>query len=113
MGAKLKPLGEQVIVITGASSGNGLATAREAVRRGARVVLVARNAPALKAIAAELGDNAAICAVDVADAGSAERVAEAAVQAFGGFDTWVNCAAVTSYGTLEQLGMAEQRRVFD
>jgi short-subunit dehydrogenase len=113
MRLKLKPVADQVIVITGASSGNGLATAREAVRRGARVVLAARNKPALDKIAIELGDAAAVCAVDVAEEGSAERIAQTAIDAFGGFDTWVNCAAVTSYGTLEQLGMAEQRRVFD
>ena len=113
MRVRLKPVSEQVLVITGASSGNGLATAREAVRRGARVVLVARNAPALDAIADDLGDAAVACAVDVADAGAAERVAQAAVEAFGGFDTWVNAAAVTAYGTLDQLGIDEQRRVFD
>ena len=113
MAKHLKPLAEQVIVITGASSGNGLATAREAVRRGARVVLVARNGPALEKIAAELGENAVACAEDVADEGAANRIATAAIKAFGGFDSWVNCAAVTSYGSLEQLGLAEQRRAFD
>lgn len=110
---KQKPLAEQVLVITGASSGNGLATAREAVRRGARVILVARNKAALDQIAADLGPAAAVCAADIADQRSAERIAEAAIDAFGGFDTWVNCAAVTSYGTLEQLGLDEQRRVLD
>jgi short-subunit dehydrogenase len=113
---KLKRLGEQVIVITGGSSGNGLATAREAVRRGASVVLAARNTAALDQIAGELradGGRVAVCAVDIAQEGSAERIARTAIDAFGGFDTWVNCAAVTSYGTLEQLGMDEQRRIFD
>ena len=113
MRKNLKPVSEQVIVITGASSGNGLATAREAVKRGAKVLLVARNKPALETIAAELGDSAAVCAIDVADKGAGKRIADAAAAAFGGFDTWVNCAAVTSYGSLEQLGMDEQRRVFD
>lgn len=113
MRKKLKPLDQQVLVITGASSGNGLGTAREAVERGARVLLVARNRPALEKIAEELGTSAAVFAVDVAEADAAERIAEAAIKKFGGFDTWVNCAAVTSYGTLEQLGMDEQRRVFD
>ena len=116
MAKRLKPLSEQVLVITGASSGNGLATAREAVRRGAAVVLVARNERALKEIARDLeraGGRVAICPIDVATEGSAERIAEVAIEAFGGFDTWVNDAAVTSYGTLEQLGIDEQRRIFD
>lgn len=116
MGARLKPIPQQVVVITGASSGNGLATAREAVRRGAAVVLVARNRSALDRIARELrseGGRVAVCAIDVADEGAAEKIADTAVKNFGGFDTWVNCAAVTSYGTLEQLGLAEQRRVLD
>jgi short-subunit dehydrogenase len=113
---RLKPLSEQVIVITGASSGNGLATACEAVRRGAAVVLAARNERALKEIRRDLkrsGGRVAICPIDVAEDGAAERIAEVAIAEFGGFDTWVNDAAVTSYGTLEQLGMDEQRRIFD
>jgi short-subunit dehydrogenase len=113
---KLKPICEQVIVLTGASSGNGLATAREAVRRGAAVVLVSRNKAVLEKVARELraqGGRAAVCVADVGDMSSAERIATTAVKAFGGFDTWVNCAAVTSYGTLEQLGLDEQRRVLD
>ena len=116
MPKKLKPLAEQVIVITGGSSGIGLATARCAVERGAAVVLVARNQPALDVIADELraeGGRVAVCSADVADPASAECIAGAAVEAFGGFDTWVNCAAVTSYGSLEQLGLDEQRRVID
>ena len=116
MRVKLKPVAEQVIVITGGSSGNGLATAREAVRRGAAVVLAARNKAALDKIARELrseGGRVAVCAQDVAAEGSAERIAQAAIDAFGGFDTWVNDAAVTSYGTLEQLGVDEQRRILD
>lgn len=116
MRKRLKPLSEQVIVLTGASSGNGLATAREAVRRGAAVVLVARNKSALDTIAGELragGGRVALCPADIAEAGAAERIAAVAMDAFGGFDTWVNCAAVTSYGTLEQLGLDEQRRILD
>jgi short-subunit dehydrogenase len=113
----LKPVSEQTIVITGGSSGNGLATARAAVEQGANVVLAARNREALERVAEELrrlgGGKVAICAVDVAEEGSAEKIAETAVREFGGFDTWVNDAAVSDYGTLEEIGEAEHRRVFD
>ena len=112
----LKPLARQAIVITGASSGIGLATAREAVRRRSSVVIAARNSDALEEIATELrerGGRVAVCAVDIGADGSAERVARCATEAFGGFDTWVNCAAVSDYGTLEQIGLAEHRRVFE
>ena len=55
MAATLKPLSEQVMVITGASSGIGLATARRAAAAGARVVLAARNSEALdEAVVSEL-----------------------------------------------------------
>ena len=54
MAVKLKPLEGQVIVITGASSGIGLATARKAAKAGAAVVLAARNAEALRAVCEDI-----------------------------------------------------------
>ncbi len=63
----LKPLHQQVIVITGASSGIGLVTARMAARAGAGVLLVARNENALRRITAELQANGAEAAYVVAD----------------------------------------------
>lgn len=113
---RLKPLAEQVIVITGASSGNGLATALLAARRGASVVLVARNAEALETIRDRIladGGRAVAVVADVANADEVERIAERAVEAFGGFDSWVNNAAAGIYGTLEQVPLADHRRVFD
>jgi short-subunit dehydrogenase len=112
----LRPISEQTIVITGATSGNGLATALKAVELGANVVLAARNEEALDRVAEELrskGAKVATCATDVAENGSAEAIADVAFREFGGFDTWVNDAAVSDYGTLEQIGEAEHRRVFD
>jgi short-subunit dehydrogenase len=111
-----KPLGEQAIVITGASSGIGLATARMAAAAGARVLMVARNAEALDeavaAIRAE-GGTAEALALDVAEADAPDRIGAAARAAFGGFDTWVNNAAVALFAPLDETTIEEQRRVFD
>ncbi|TFI57988.1 SDR family NAD(P)-dependent oxidoreductase [Sphingomonas parva] len=116
MAPRLKPLREQTIVITGGSSGNGLATAEAAVRRGAAVVLAARNAEALEQIRARLaaeGGRVAVCATDVAGEEDVARVARTATEAFGGFDSWVNCAAAATYGRVEQIPLDDHRRVFE
>lgn len=112
----LKPLSEQSIVITGASSGIGLATARRAARAGARVVLVARNEEALAEAVAGIrahGGKAIHLALDIADDDAPERIGRAAREAFGGFDTWVNNAAAALYSKLTETSIAEQRRIFD
>ena len=116
MAITLKSLRDQVIVVTGATSGNGLAIVEAAVRHGAAVVATARNEPALEALRDRLtadGGRIAICVADVSDMAAVERVAAAAVEAFGGFDTWVNNAGIGTYGTLEQVPIADHRRVFD
>jgi NAD(P)-dependent dehydrogenase (short-subunit alcohol dehydrogenase family) len=113
---ELKPLNEQVIVITGASSGIGLTTARLAVKRGARVVLAAREEASLAKITDRLraqGGEAVYAVADVADQAAVARIADVAVDAFGGFDTWVNNAGVTVYGELHVVPLADQRRVFE
>ncbi|HEY8575840.1 MAG TPA: SDR family oxidoreductase [Devosia sp.] len=113
---KLKPLHQQVVVVTGASSGNGLAITEAATRKGAAVVMAARSSATLEEIAARLradGARIAICVADVAEDDAAERIAATSVEAFGGFDTWVNNAAAGAYGTLEQLSLAEHRRIMD
>lgn len=113
---RLKPLDRQVILVTGASSGIGLATVRMAAARGARVMLVSRNAEALRGIAEDLrarGGQAAWAAADVADHGALEAAARKAEEAFGGIDAWVNDAGVSVYGTLEQTPLEDQRRLFE
>jgi short-subunit dehydrogenase len=118
MNVTLKPIRDQVLVITGASSGIGLATARAAVRDGARVFLIARNDEALGRIVAELNEitrepRAAHLAADVADAEALERAAHQAVERFGTIDTWVNNAAVSLYGRLTEVRLEDKRRLFD
>jgi NAD(P)-dependent dehydrogenase (short-subunit alcohol dehydrogenase family) len=114
--AQLKPLRDQTIVVTGASSGIGLATAQRAALAGARVMLVARNPEALTAVQRRIdagGGDVAIYVADVGEPDAAERIAAATIERFGGFDTWINNAAAATYGTILETPLADQRRVFD
>lgn len=112
----LKPLSEQVMVVTGASSGIGLVTAKEAARAGASVVLAARNEADLRhavdGIRGE-GGRGIYMVADVADADQVDRIAEAAIAEFGRIDTWVNNAVVSLYGRITDVSLDEMRRQFD
>ena len=111
---KHKPLRDQVIVVTGASSGIGLATARMAAKGGARVVLAARSGAALAHIVAEIeaaGGQAVWVEADVGARAEVEVIAAKAITAFGGFDTWVNVAGVTIYGPLRAVSDADHARL--
>jgi NAD(P)-dependent dehydrogenase (short-subunit alcohol dehydrogenase family) len=116
MRQKLKPLNEQVIVITGASSGIGLATAKRAARRGAQVVLVSRDEEDLARAVGEIqerGASAVHFVADVADQAAMERVARDVVVQFGRIDTWINNAGVTVYGLIEEVPTEDARRLFE
>jgi short-subunit dehydrogenase len=111
---RLKPLSEQVIVITGASSGIGLATTRLAAARGARAVVAARSRNALHELIAELsgkGQRAVAVVADVTSESDVQTIADEAVRAFGGFDTWVNNAAVSAYGYCLELPLADMHQI--
>ncbi len=113
--AKLKPLSRQIVVITGASSGIGLATARKAAAAGAKVLLVARGEAAMKAAVAEIedaGGEAAYAVADVGDVAQLQQAAEMAVQRFGRIDTWVSNAGVAIYDDVLTTPRAEHEQLF-
>ena len=111
-----KPVSEQVIVISGASSGIGRATARAAGERGAKVVVSARNEEALDHAAAEieaLGGEALAVVGDAASDGDAGTLCARAVKRFGRIDTFAVTVMVTVYAEVEQLELEELQRVLD
>lgn len=113
---KLKPINEQVIVITGASSGIGLATAMLAAKRGAKVVLAARSDEALDSCVAKIaseGGEAISVYCDVTKREDVERLAETAITRFGRIDTWVNNAGLAVYGRLDEVSDEDSRKLFD
>lgn len=115
MKLNFKPIAEQVMVITGASSGIGLATARAAARQGARLVLASRNEEVLASIEHDIragGGEAIHVVADVGHRDDVQRIADTAVARFGGFDTWVNNAGHSIYGRLEDVTDADHHRLF-
>ncbi|MCF0095433.1 putative oxidoreductase SadH [Micromonospora sp. MH99] len=111
-----RTLDDSTVVITGASSGIGTATAYALARRGAAVVLAARSEPALRQVAQrcrELGGRAVAVPTDVTDLESVQRLADRAVGEFGRIDAWVNNAAVSAVGLFDEIPVAEFRRVLE
>jgi NAD(P)-dependent dehydrogenase (short-subunit alcohol dehydrogenase family) len=113
---KLKPLDGQVVVVVGASSGIGRATASRLAGRGAKVVVAARSASGLDSLVAEIrarGGDAVSRVCDVADAVAVMAVADLAVTHYGQIDTWVNCAAQSLYASFEDTTANEFRRLME
>ncbi|MGI8403166.1 MAG: SDR family oxidoreductase [Thermomicrobiales bacterium] len=116
MAARLKKLEDQIVVITGASSGIGLVTARMATERGARLVLAARSEGALRQLTEESigkGGSATYVVADVSKREDVQEIARVATETFGGFDTWVNDAGVGIYGKLAEIPIEDMRQLFD
>src|SRR5438270_10996887 len=111
-----KPLADQVIVVTGASSGLGRAIARLAGARGAKVVVTSRSAEPLDACVREIeasGSEALAITADVAVQDEVAQVVEQAVDRFGRIDTFVANAIVTVYAETYRYEWEELRRIMD
>src|SRR4051794_10053701 len=105
---------DQVVVVVGASSGIGRASALAFARKGARVVCAARSVQALDTLVDEIGGaggTAVAVPTDVADAGAVRALAGAAEERFGRIDTWVNNAAIGVWGRVEDITGEEFDRV--
>lgn len=105
-----------VVVITGASSGIGRATARAFAEQGARLVLAARNESALRDTAGEcamLGAHSLVLPTDVTDPIAMTDLARKTVEAFGRIDIWINNAGVGLFGPFVKASIDEHRRVVE
>ncbi|QBE62562.1 SDR family oxidoreductase [Pseudoduganella lutea] len=112
---RLKRLSDQVIVITGATSGIGLTTARMAAARGAKVVLAARGEEALEQLEQQLrqrGAEALAVPTDVGKKDEVHALAQAALKRFGRIDTWVNNAGISIFGRAEEVSEEDNHRLF-
>lgn len=106
----------KTVVITGATSGIGLATAREFAAKGYNLVLAARRTDELERIAEELidgGTSVLIESLDTADTAAMERLANGAREEFGTIDVWVNNAGVYVAGKFEETPIEDMRRLMD
>lgn len=104
------------VVITGASSGLGRATAHGFAREGAKLTLLARNASSLENTVLEcrnLGGEAMGVAADVRDEHSVASLAKLAVEAYGAIDVWVNNAAVVHFGSIDEEDFDMHRDVLE
>jgi NAD(P)-dependent dehydrogenase (short-subunit alcohol dehydrogenase family) len=107
-------LNDKTVLITGAASGIGRATALEAKAEGARVVLSDVSDEQGEALAAEIGDGAVFHSCDVTDEAAVTALVDRAASEFGGLDGAFNCAGILdALGTVADTGFDAWKRVID
>jgi short-subunit dehydrogenase len=110
----MESLRGKVVVITGASSGFGKGAALELAQEGAKLVLAARRGQLLEELATECrerGGEALACPTDVSKRAEVERLAQAALAAYGRIDVWVNDAGVGALGRFERIPLEVHEQV--
>ncbi|MEY4520476.1 MAG: hypothetical protein RLZZ499_3076 [Cyanobacteriota bacterium] len=113
---QLKPISEQVVAIIGASSGIGRETALQFAKKGAKIVVSARNELGLNSLVAEIqafGGEATAIKGDVADFEQVKAIADYTVEQYGRLDTWVHCAASGILAPFAEITPEEFKRVID
>lgn len=112
----LKPLRQQAIVVTGATSRIGLATVQRAAKAGACVFLIDQDATALGRLVEGLqadGARAAYAVADVADYDAVQEAADKCERLFGGFDSWVNVVGISTPDYLDEASLEDPDWLFD
>jgi short-subunit dehydrogenase len=113
---RFKPIDQQVVVLMGASSGIGRETAIRFAKRGAKVVVSARNGGALRSLVGEIrhnGGEALAVPADVAEFEQVKAVTDRAVEEYGSLDTWVHLSGVGLYATFDQTESEEFKRIIN
>ncbi|KQM57492.1 SDR family oxidoreductase [Agreia sp. Leaf210] len=108
--------GTSVVVVTGASSGIGRATALRFAKSGHSLVLASRRAEALRELVEEcesLGATAISVPTDVSDEHAVQALGRAAEKRFGRIDVWANVAGTSVFGTFTEVPLTDFRRVID